>query len=165
MVSRNCVSLLIIPILIGRFYRRFETVGSFETSGTSNPTVPHNYPEDWAALEYVTLCFANFEELASVKYHKGVRILELMIVGEAKLSVKIRGWTQLISGLFVDFFGPRHIGETFPRCHVTPLAGQQTFPRCLVTPHAGQQTFPRCLVTPHAGQQTFPRCLATPYAG
>jgi len=51
--------------------------------------------------------------------------MELMIVGEAKLSVKVTGWTQLISGPFEDFFGPRHIVETLPRCLVTPYAVQQ----------------------------------------
>jgi hypothetical protein len=69
------------------------------------------------------LCFANFEELASVAYHTGVRVMELMIVGEAKLSVKVTGWTQLISCPFVDFFGPRHIVENFPRCNVTLHTG------------------------------------------
>lgn len=71
------------------------------------------------------MCFANFEELASVAYHTGVRIMELVIVGEAKLSVKVTGWTQLISGHLVDFFGARHIVETFSRCLVTPHADQQ----------------------------------------
>jgi len=37
------------------------------------------------------LFFASSEELASVAYHTGVRIMELMIVGETKLSVKITG--------------------------------------------------------------------------
>lgn len=69
------------------------------------------------------MCFANFEELESVAYHTGVRVTELKIVGKAKLSVKVTGWTQLISGPFVDLFGPRRIVETFPRCHVTPHAG------------------------------------------
>jgi len=71
------------------------------------------------------LCFANFEALASVACHTGVLTMELMIVGEAKLSVNLTGWTQLISGPFGDFFGPRHIVETLPRCLVTPHALQQ----------------------------------------
>jgi hypothetical protein len=51
--------------------------------------------------------------------------MEFMIVGETKLSVKVRGWTQLTSGPFVDFFGLRHIVETFLRGLVTPHAAQQ----------------------------------------
>ena len=71
------------------------------------------------------MCFAKFEEQVSVACHTGVLTMELMIVGEAKLSVKVTGWKQLISGPFVDFFGPRHIVETFPTCLVTPHAVQQ----------------------------------------
>jgi hypothetical protein len=51
--------------------------------------------------------------------------MEFIIVGETKLAVKVTGWTQLTSGPFVEFFGPWHIVETFPRGLVTPHAAQQ----------------------------------------
>jgi hypothetical protein len=48
-----------------------------------------------------------------VTYHTGVRTVKL-VVREAKLSHEATGWTQLMSGPFVDFVDPRQNVSRFP---------------------------------------------------